>query len=136
MSFISRQSRSRLLETRSHFEDARPRIVDHIARSLADGFENSPEIERGRLASELVERLHRHSHDLIHSAEPEGLWRLDLAHRARSVSGRQYLAFADALEQAVESCLGEAGAGSGQAWCEAYWAMIRAMRLHPHLLHP
>lgn len=136
MSFISHHARAKLLETRSHFEGARLRIVDHIARGLADACEDSPESDRERLASELVERLYRHSLDLIYSAEPEGLWRLDLAHRGRSVSGQHYLAFGDALEQAVESCLGEAGSGSGRSWCEAFWALIRAMRLHPHLLHP
>jgi hemoglobin-like flavoprotein len=124
---VSDRTRSLLSRSLPLVQPRRDLLVERIERSFAAeaGLESSGQAELSAMM--LVDLLLRQVKTLVESGQFSGLDEVAAEHRAFDIKGRHYSRFGDALVPVLRDLLGRTAPREvAAAWCDTFWAMIRA----------
>jgi hemoglobin-like flavoprotein len=125
---FSDRTRNLLLQSWPLVQQNKDALIDRIGayfRAAEPG-----ETENGEMvAMMLVELMIGQSRHLLRFDELCGRDEIGPEHEALGISGRHYSRFGDVLVPVLEDLLGPSvPRAAAEAWCDAFWAIIRAVR--------
>ena len=127
--FPSPATRERLALSLPAVEACRDRLAERLAATLEQAEHGEAAFAQGGPAAALlVDMLLGQARRLVDGAQPEGLAQARAELDRLEVRPRHYSRFGDALVPVLKDLLGPScPAAVPAAWCDTFWALVRAM---------